>query len=113
MSADAGVNLTCILLGDVNDTYTSYLDSSGTVVKATFLASIIGRHKPRIYYLSFNTLQRTPNPTPDLRRVALGCLSPIFTNHPATVLIRLQHASLLPRALAFNRPLTGRVQYIH
>jgi hypothetical protein len=32
MSADASVGLTGILLGDVNDTYTSYLDSSGTVV---------------------------------------------------------------------------------
>jgi hypothetical protein len=32
MSSDASVGLTGILLGDVNDTYTSYLDSSGTVV---------------------------------------------------------------------------------
>jgi hypothetical protein len=32
MSADASVGLTGILLGDVNDTYTSYLDSSGTMV---------------------------------------------------------------------------------
>jgi len=32
MSADASVGLTGILLGDVNDTYTSYLDSIGAVV---------------------------------------------------------------------------------
>ena len=32
MSADASVGLMGILLGEVNDTYTSYLDSSGTVV---------------------------------------------------------------------------------
>ena len=32
MSSDASVGLTGILLGDVNDSYTSYLDSSGTVV---------------------------------------------------------------------------------
>ena len=32
MSADASVGLTGILPVDVNDTYTSYLDSSGAVV---------------------------------------------------------------------------------
>jgi len=36
-----------------------------------FLSAI--RHKPRIHQLPFMPLQFTHNPTPDLRRVALGC----------------------------------------
>jgi hypothetical protein len=31
------------------------------------------RHKPCVYDLLFNPLQLTHNPTPDFRRMALGC----------------------------------------
>ena len=38
-----------------------------------FCVVLFIRHEPHIYYLAFNPLQLTPNSTPDLRRVALGC----------------------------------------